>query len=96
MIIREIDGKEYKFAMTRRGLREAERQGFDLNSVEGKPMSALYYLWYAALWAAQPLSLAKSDELLDKYLDSENAESVDDVFAWLSDDFMRVFGRAVE
>ena len=49
MIIREIDGKEYKLGITRRGLREAEKEGMRFDELENKPMSMLYYLWFAAI-----------------------------------------------
>lgn len=97
MFIREIDGKEYKLAITRRGLREAEKEGFRLDELENKPMSMLYYLWYAALYSHQPMSIKKSDDLLDKYLDDpENDEDMSALMDVLSEEFASVFGRAVE
>lgn len=97
MIIREIEGKEYKLAVTRRGLREAEKEGMRFDELENKPMSMLYYLWYAALYAAQPMSMKKSDDLLDKYLDDPNTtETFSELLDVLSGDFERVFGGAVE
>lgn len=96
MIIREINGKEYSFNMTRKGIRAAEREGFNINQISDKPINSLYYLWYAALYGAHPMNMSKSDELLDSYLDADNTESMLDVFTWLSDEFNRVFGSAVE
>lgn len=97
MIIREIDGKEYKLAITRRGLREAEKEGMRFDELENKPLSMLYYLWFAALYGAQPMSMKKSDDLLDKYLDDEHTtETFGELLGVLSEDFERVFGGAVE
>ena len=97
MIIREIDGKEYKLGVTRRGLREAEKEGMRFDELENKPMSMLYYLWFAAIYGAQPMSMKKSDDLLDKYLDDENTtETFTELLNLLSLDFEQVFGGAVE
>lgn len=96
MIVKTIEGKDYFFEITRKGLRMAEQQGMKINEMMDKPMSMLYYLWYAALYAKQPMSMSKSDELLDKYLDDEGSESMTDILEWLSEDFSRVFGSAVE
>ena len=96
MIIRTIEGKDYFFSITRKGLRMAEQQGFNINEIADKPMTALYYLWYAALYGKQPMSMNKSDDLLDKYLDEDGSESMADVLNWLTEDFSRVFGSAVE
>ena len=97
MIIREIDGKEYKLAITRRGLREAEKQGMKFDDFTSKPLSMLYYLWYAALYANHPMTMAKSDALLDSYLDSPDCpEDISTLLEALSDEFSLVFGSAVE
>ena len=97
MIIREIEGKEYKLMITRRGLREAEKEGMRFNELEDKPMSMLYYLWFAAIYGAQPMTMKKSDDLLDKYLDDESTtETFGELLTELSADFERVFGGAVE
>lgn len=97
MFVREIDGKEYTFMITRRGLREAEKQGFRLDDIESKPLSALYYLWFAALYAKHPMSMVKSDTLLDSYLDAPDCEEgMDSLLGLLGDEFSSVFGAAVE
>lgn len=97
MIICEIEGKEYKLAITRRGLREAEKLGMKFTDMESKPMSMVYYLWYAALYASQPMSMNKSDELLDKYLDSPDCpHTLVTLLDALSEEFNSVFGLAVE
>lgn len=96
MIVKTIDGKEYTFGITRKGLRMAEQQGLNINEIADKPISAIYYLWYAALYGKHPMSMSKSDELLDKYLDECDSENMSEVLVWLSEDFARVFGSAVE
>lgn len=96
-MIRTINGKDYIFKITRKGLRLAEQQGMSLADMSDKPMSALYFLWFAALYGKQPMTIAKSDELLDAYLDDPaTTESMTDVLSSLSDDFNSVFGQAVE
>lgn len=97
MIIREINGKEYKLSITRKGLREAEKQGMKLGDLADKPMSMLYYLWFAALYGQHPMPMSKSDALLDDYLDDPNcSETFSDLLDVLSEDFSQVFGQAVE
>ena len=96
MIVKTIDGKDYFFEITRKGLRMAEQQGMNINEMTDKPMSMLYYLWYAALYTKQPMSMTKSDALLDKYLDEDGSESMSEVLNWLVEDFNKVFGQAVE
>lgn len=97
MIIREINGKEYKLAITRKGLREAEKQGMKFDDLASKPMSMLYYLWFAALYASHPMTMAKSDALLDEYLDAPDCpESFAQLLEILSEEFAQVFGQAVE
>ena len=44
-MIRTINGKDYNFKITRKGLREAEKQGMRLNEMMEKPMCMLYYLF---------------------------------------------------
>ena len=96
-MIRTINGKDYNFKITRKGLREAEKQGMRFNEMMDKPLSMLYYLWYAALYASHPMSLAKTDELLDAYLDNpDTTETMSDVLETLTDEFGQVFGQAVE
>lgn len=89
MIEREIEGKTYKFQITRRGLREAEKQGMNLAELESKPLSLLYYLWFAALY---PMPMSKTDALLDTYLDDPNCpETMENLLATFSEEFASVF-----
>lgn len=91
-MIREINGKEYNFRMTRKGIRAAEKSGFKLSDFGNAPMSMAYELWYAALYAEHPMPHGKCDELLDDYLDSESCpESFSDVMEWLSEAYNEVF-----
>lgn len=96
-MIREINGKDYSFDMTRAGIRAAERAGMSMEDIGRKPMESLYYLWFASLYSKQPMVMKKSDALLDDYLDSSDCpESFDDLFSDLAEQYAAVFNVAAE
>lgn len=96
-MIRTINGKDYTFKITRKGIREAENHGFRMDEMEGKPLTMLYSLWYAALYANHPMTAKKSDDLLDEYLDSPDCtETMFDVLESLTTEFQEFLGVAVE
>lgn len=91
-MIRTIDGKEYSVKITRKGLRAAESQGMNYNELTNKPISLLYFLWYAGLYGSAPMPFDKSCDLLDAYLDDENCpETMTTLLESLSEDFDKVF-----
>lgn len=91
-MIRTINDKDYTFRITRKGICAAEKAGMNISEMADKPISAAYYLWYAALYAAQPMAFEKSQNLLEDYLDSENCpESFEDVLSCLGKEFSEVF-----
>lgn len=94
-MIRTINGKDYNFKMTRKGLRKAESLGMDVNEIGSKPNLTLAYLWYAELYAAHPMKFDAAVELLDDFLDTEE-ETFTDLFEQLSNDYAEVFGVAAE
>jgi len=90
-VVREIEGKEYSFRMTRKSVRKAEEAGMRVSSMGDTPMLALYYLWFAAIIADQPMPKGKSDDLLDAYLDDENCgESFEDILSSLGEEYAEV------
>lgn len=92
---REIEGKKYSFRMTRAGIRAAERAGMNMSEIGDKPMEALYYLWFAALYAEHPMQIKQTDKLLDAYLDDPSCpEAYEDLIKDLSDQYAAVFGVA--
>lgn len=94
---REINGKTYTFRMTRKGIRAAEKAGMRMSVMPDTPMDAVYYLWYAALYTEHPMTMGKSDELLDTYLDSSDCpESFSDILESLMDEYTEVFNIAAE
>ena len=95
-MIREINGKDYSFKMTRKGLRAAEAAGFDVMDMGAKPMTALTLLWYAELYAAHPMKYEKAADLLDEYLDMETSEDFATLLETFSEDYTAVFGLAAE
>lgn len=96
-MIREINGKKYDFQITRKGIRAAENAGMKMQNIAEQPMLALSYLWYAAIYAKQPMQFNKACDLLDDYLDSEECtESIQDMLTVLSDEYVEVFGLAAE
>lgn len=96
-MIREINGKDYTFRMTRAGIRAAERAGMSTSAMGEKPMESLYYLWFAALYAEHPMVMKKTDVLLDDYLDSSDCpESFEDVYGELAEEYAAVFNFAAE
>ena len=91
-MIRTINGKDYNFKITRKGLRLAEQQGMNFNEMGDKPISLVYYLWYAALCAQYPMSFDKACDLLDTYLDSEDCqETFNTLLESLGEDFNEIF-----
>lgn len=89
---RVINGKTYSFKMTRKGIRVAEAAGMKVSEMGDTPMSALSYLWYAALYAKNPIAIKKSDELLDDYLDSNDCpENIQDLLEDLMTGYSEVF-----
>lgn len=91
-MIREINGKEYTFRMTRKGIRAAEKAGLKMGSIGDSPVESTYYLWYAALYAEHPMIKAKADELLDDYLDDDSCpESFNDILESLGEGYASVF-----
>lgn len=89
---REINGKTYKFKMTRKGIRAAEAQGFRISTVSDAPMSGFSYLWYASLYAAHPMAFDKACDLLDSYLDDPTCgESVSDLLNELVEEYGKIF-----
>lgn len=96
-MIREIDGKKYDFKITRKGIRAAEKAGMKMQNIIDQPMLFLSYMWYAAIYASQPISFDKACDLLDEYLDSEDCfESIEQMLTDLSDEYAEVFGLAAE
>lgn len=94
---REINGQKYNFRMTRGGIRAAERAGMNMGEIGDKPMEALYYLWYASLYAEHPMAMKKCDALLDDYLDDSSCpESYEDLIGTLMEDYAAVFNIATE
>lgn len=91
-----INGKTYEFKMTRKGIRAAEQAGMDISAMSAKPMSAVSYLWFAGLYAAQPMKFEKACELLDEYLDSQTEDTIPTLFETLSTQYSEVFGLAAE
>ena len=90
-MIREIEGKEYTFRMTRKSVRKAEEAGMRVGAMADTPMLALYFLWYAAIIADQPMPKAKSDDLLDAYLDDSNCgEAFEAVLSSLGEEYAAV------
>lgn len=89
---RVINGKEYEFRMTRKGIRAAERAGLKSDSISETPIEGVYYLWFAALHAEQPMVKSKCDDLLDDYLDDPTCpESFTDIAQSLVEDYQSVF-----
>ena len=75
----------------------AENAGMKMQNIAEQPMLALSYLWYAAIYAKQPMQFNKACDLLDDYLDSEECtESIQDMLTVLSDEYVDVFGLAAE
>ncbi|MBQ1779954.1 MAG: hypothetical protein II001_00790 [Bacteroidales bacterium] len=96
-MIREINGKKYDFKITRKGIRAAEKAGMKMQSIVEQPMLFLSYMWYAAIYAAQPVTFEKSCDLLDEYLDSEDcSESIEQMLTDFSNEYAEVFGLAAE
>lgn len=89
---REINGTVYKFKMTRKGIRAAEAAGMHISEMSETPMSALSYLWYAAMYAAHPMTIKKTDELLDTYLDSKGCkETIQGLLEDLMNGYSEIF-----
>lgn len=89
-MIREINGKEYNFEFTRRVVRDAEKKGFEL--AEGKPATMAYELWNIGLRKNHPMPSAKSDDLFDDYLDSDDCpESFSDIVESLVNQYSEAF-----
>ena len=96
-MIRTINGKDYNFKMTRKGIRAAEQAGMDLTDLQTKPLTADSYLWYAALYAAQPITYKAACDLMDNYLDDDSIpETMGEIIESLSTDYTKVFGLAAE
>lgn len=89
---REINGKTYNFKMTRKGIRAAEAAGMHISEMSETPMSALSYLWYAALYASHPMPIKKTDELLDAYLDGKGCnETIQSLLEDLMNGYSEIF-----
>lgn len=94
-MIRTINGKDYELKITRKGIRQAEREGFNASDVGDKPMLTLTYLWFAAIYGAQPMKFSSATDLLDDYLDS-GEEKFTDLLTNLSNEYVELFGLAAE
>ena len=95
-MIRSINGKDYNFKMTRKGLRAAETAGMDMAELASKPMLALSYLWFAELYAAHPMKFDKACDLLDDFLDNDPSEDFSSLLEEFTNDYTLVFGLAAE
>lgn len=85
---RTINGKDYELKMTRKSIRRAEKEGMRLSELGDTPVGALYALWYAAIAGKQPMTVNKSDDLLDEYLDGEDCEEkASDLLAVLVEEY---------
>lgn len=90
-VIREIEGKEFKFRMTRRSIRVAESNGLSTSN-EFQPMTMLYALWFAGIYTEQPMSKSKADDLLDAYLDGKSCnETYETLIESLMNQYSEVF-----
>lgn len=89
-MIREINGKEYTFKLTRKGVRKAEQQGLSIDTT--KPLSMVYGLWFAALMSNHPMPVNKAEDLLDDYLDQDDCpETIADITESLAGEYGSLF-----
>ncbi len=85
------DGTEYELSMTRKGASVAEENGLSASEISEKPFTALYLLFFAALYGKYRLSPAKSNAILDDVLDAGDFEFAE-IFEELAGQYGNLFG----
>lgn len=86
VLITEIGGKEYKFALDRKEIIRAEARGFSAKEIENAPTTQMSFLWEAGLHKFQPnLKLDEALGLMDTYAEEDG--DVQEVIEFLSTEY---------
>lgn len=86
VLIAEIGGKEYKFALDRKEIIRAEARGFSAREIENSPTTQMSFLWEAGLHKFQPnLKLEESLGLMDTYIEEDG--DIAEIIEFLSNEY---------
>jgi len=90
VLVIDVSGVEYKFALDRAEIVRAEKMGLKLKALEDTPLTQMTFLWAIGLHKIQPkLFNEECYELYDKYL-AENGD-VQEVIQFLSNEYGSFF-----
>jgi len=86
VLITDIDGKEYKFALDRTEIIRAEKLGFKIREIENEPLTQISLFWFIGLHKFQPeIKQEEAFELLDKFM--EEGGNLPEIVEFLSNEY---------
>lgn len=85
------EGKTFELSITRAGVRAAEKQGMTMDMLSSQPTSAVYLLFFSALYSRYKFNPNKTDAMLDTAFENGELE-FSTLYEGLVEQYMELFG----